>query len=226
MNITIVIRQGCNGSRSLFLLVAYLIIEKMYTCLNGINTHICKIVALFFADDGMLLMQTLQGVKESIQILSNTEKDCGLGINKNKNNIMIFIIDFIANIYSGDKTTLFLNNIHQQDINITIVIRQGCNGSRSLFLLVTYLTIEKMYTCLNGINTHICKIVALFFADDGMLLMQTLQGDKESIQILSNIEKDCGLGINKNKNNIMIFNTNLSRTILIILQIKHNFIKL
>ena len=29
------------------------------------------------------------------------------------------IIDFIANIYSGDKTQLYFNNIHQQDINIT-----------------------------------------------------------------------------------------------------------
>ena len=117
------------------------------------------------------------------------------------------IIDFIANIYSGDKTQLYFNNIHQQDINITSGIRQGCNGSSSLFLLVTYLIIEKMYTCLSGINTNICKIVALSFADDGMILMQTLQEAKESIQILSNIAKDCGLSINKNKSNIIIFNS-------------------
>ena len=117
------------------------------------------------------------------------------------------IIDSIANIYSGDKTQLYFNNIHQQDVNITSGIRQGCNGSSSLFLLVTYLIIEKMYTCLSGINTNICKIVALFFADDGMILMQTLQEAKESIQILSNIAKDCGLSINKNKSNIIIFNS-------------------
>ena len=88
------------------------------------------------------------------------------------------IIDFIENIYSGDKTQLYFNNIHQQDINITSGIRQGCIGSSSLFLLVTYLIIEKMYTCLSGINTNICKMVALFFADDGMILMQTLQEAK------------------------------------------------
>ena len=63
-----------------------------------------------------------------------------------------------------------------------------------------------MYTCLNGINTNICKIVALFFADDGTILMQTLQEAKESIQILSNIAKDCGFSINKNKNkDILIY---------------------
>ena len=45
------------------------------------------------------------------------------------------------------------------------------------------------------------------FADDGMILMQTLQEAKESIQILANIAKDCGLSINKNKINIIIFNS-------------------
>ena len=65
-----------------------------------------------------------------------------------------------------------------------------------------------MYTCLNGINTNICNIVALLFADVGMILMQTLQEAKESIQILANIAKYCGLSINKNKSNILIFNSN------------------
>ena len=65
-----------------------------------------------------------------------------------------------------------------------------------------------MYTCLNGINTNICKIVSLFFADDGMILMRTLQEAKESIQILAYIAKDCGLSINKIKSNIIIFNSN------------------
>ena len=59
-----------------------------------------------------------------------------------------------------------------------------------------------MYSCLNGINTNICKIVALFFADDGMILMQTLQEAEKSIQILSEIANNCGLSINKNKSNI------------------------
>ena len=118
------------------------------------------------------------------------------------------IIDFIANIYSGDKTQLYVNNMQQQGINITSGIRQCCNGLSNLFFLVTYLIIEKMYTCLNGINTNLGKIVALFFADNGMILMQTLQEAKESIQILSNIAKDGGLSIIKNKSNIIIFNSN------------------
>ena len=46
-----------------------------------------------------------------------------------------------------------------------------------------------------------------FFADYGMMLMQTLQEAVEGIQILSEIANDCGLGINKNKSNIIIFNS-------------------
>ena len=49
--------------------------------------------------------------------------------------------------------------------------------------------------------------MALLFADDGMILMQTLQEAVQSIQILSEIANDCGLSINKNKSNIIIFNS-------------------
>ena len=54
----------------------------------------------------------------------------------------------------------------QCDINVTSGIRQGCNASSNLFLLITYCIIEKLYDNLSGVNTNICKIVALFFADD------------------------------------------------------------
>ena len=74
------------------------------------------------------------------------------------------IIDIIAHIhvYEKDKTQVYFNNTHQADIDVSSGIRQWCNGSSNLFLLVTYLIIENMYDCLNGINTNICKIVALF----------------------------------------------------------------
>ena len=68
-----------------------------------------------------------------------------------------------------------------------------------VFLLVTYIIIEyRIYTCLNGIK-YMQNNVALFFVNDGMILMRTLQEAKESIQILSNIAKTyCVLSINKN----------------------------
>ena len=72
--------------------------------------------------------------------------------------------------------------------------------------VITYCITEQLYDNLSGVNTNICKIVALFFADDGMILMQSLRETKESIQVLMNIAEECGMNINKAKRNIMIFN--------------------
>ena len=116
------------------------------------------------------------------------------------------IIDIISHIYEKDKTQVYFNSIHQADIDVTSGIRQGYNGSSNLFLLVKYLIIEKMYDCLNGINTNICKILALFFADDGIIMMQSLQEARESIQVLTDISEKCGLSINKRKSCILIDN--------------------
>ena len=64
-----------------------------------------------------------------------------------------------------------------------------------------------MYDCFDGIKSNICKIVALFFADDGIILMQSLKETIDSIKILSEIADECGLSINKSKSNILIFNS-------------------
>ena len=63
-----------------------------------------------------------------------------------------------------------------------------------------------MYDYLNGIDTNICKIVACFFAYDGIIIMQSLQEAKESIQVQTYISQKCGLSINKRKNCILIYN--------------------
>ena len=49
--------------------------------------------------------------------------------------------------------------------------------------------------------------MALFFADDGIILMQSLKETIDSIKILSEIADKCGLSINKSKSNILIFNS-------------------
>ena len=89
-----------------------------------------------------------------------------------------------------------------------VVSDRGVIAQATSYLLVTYLIIEKMYECLNGINTNIWKIVALFFADDGIIMMQSLQEARESIQVLTDISQKCGLSINKRKSCILIYNNN------------------
>ena len=46
------------------------------------------------------------------------------------------IIDIIAHIYEKDKTQVYFNNMHQEDIDVASGIRQGCNCSSNLFLMI------------------------------------------------------------------------------------------
>ena len=39
---------------------------------------------------------------------------------------------------------LYLNNKHQTDIEVTCRVRQGCSGSTTLFLIVTFLIINRL----------------------------------------------------------------------------------
>ena len=56
---------------------------------------------------------------------------------------------------------------------------------------------RKLYNNLDGLKTNICKIVALLFAYDGMIIMQSLKETIDSVTILTDIAQDLGLRINK-----------------------------
>ena len=116
------------------------------------------------------------------------------------------IIDYIANIYNNDNTTLYLNNIEQGNIQITSGIRQGCNGSTVIFLMITYIIIDKLQNCDIDFNCIVCKISAIFFADDGLLLTDSTHKTDKIIQILIDIARECGLELNKEKSKILIYN--------------------
>ena len=70
--------------------------------------------------------------------------------------------------------------------------------------MITYIIIDKLYEQLEGFNCNICTIITLFFADDGLLLMKTHNETIESIQLITEIA--CGLSVNKQKSNILIYN--------------------
>ena len=111
------------------------------------------------------------------------------------------VIEIIANIYSHDCTGLFINNNKQAEIEVTSGIRQGCNGSTLLFLLVTYIIIEKLQTEDLGYKDEFFKIAALVFADDGLVFAQSLEETKRTLSILTEVAASCGLKINKQKSN-------------------------
>ena len=116
------------------------------------------------------------------------------------------VIEIISNIYSHDSTELYVNNKKQAEIEITSGIRQGCNGSTILFLIVTYLIIEKLQSENVGYRDEIFHIAALFFADDGLVFAQSLEETNRAVRVLTEVADSCGLEMNKQKSNIMIYN--------------------
>ena len=95
------------------------------------------------------------------------------------------IIDIINEIYQNDRATLYLNNEIMANINVTSGIRQGCNGSTSLFLLITYLIILHLNQAQTGFRDEICFIPALFYADDGLLLAQSESEAQQMLEVLT-----------------------------------------
>ena len=78
-------------------------------------------------------------------------------LKKYKIHPQIIHVDVIAQIYSNDQTHIYFNNMFQCDIDVTSGIRQGCTGSSNLFLLITYIIIEKLYI-FNIFISYIIKV--------------------------------------------------------------------
>ena len=117
------------------------------------------------------------------------------------------IINIIAEIYSNDRTSIIINDEKKIDIEVTSGIRQGCNGSTVLFLLITYAIIEELQGTNLGYKDNIVKVVALFFADDGLLMAENIKEAIELIKIIVKCAGKCGLKLNKEKSKILMFNS-------------------
>ena len=55
-------------------------------------------------------------------------------------------------------------------------------------------------------NIDIIKIYSLYFADDGLLLANNIEDATNNLKVVMQISREFGLEINKEKNNIIIFN--------------------
>ena len=116
------------------------------------------------------------------------------------------IINTIAEIYTGDKTELYLNGEKQTEIHVTSGIRQGCNGSTTLFLMITYHIIREIQRKNLGFWDDLFSVAALFYVDDGLLMAGTLKEAERIIDMVIETAEVCGLKINKSKCGILIFN--------------------
>ena len=116
------------------------------------------------------------------------------------------VINSVFNIYNGDSTQIYVNEEKITEITITSGIRQGCNGSTTLFKLVTFIIIDKLKKTGFGFKNEKFHIPLLFYADDGLLLSKNKDEAKKYIAALHDIARECGLEINKLKSNILVYN--------------------
>ena len=122
-------------------------------------------------------------------------------------NIHPKIINLVAKVYSGDKATMIFNRNKCCEIEITSGIRQGCNLSALLFVLITYEIINSIHKLNLGYKDEKFSISSLFYMDDGLILTNNMQNMHQIIFRIQNICLKYGLKLNKNKCKIMIFNS-------------------
>ena len=75
-----------------------------------------------------------------------------------------------------------------------------------MFKLVTYIIIKHLRKSNLGFRNSTFHIPLLFFADDGLILTNSVKEAKTLIKELHDISTKCGLEINKLKSHILIFN--------------------
>ena len=114
------------------------------------------------------------------------------------------IITIVAEVYKGDKTLINYGGIKNIEIGVTSGIRQGCTGSTTLFKLITYKILERMEEVRGYVDENF-RLAALYFADDGLILANSVEDAKRNLEILVRVSRKYGLEINKDKSNTIIF---------------------
>ena len=121
------------------------------------------------------------------------------------------VIDNIMELYTNDKTEIWRNNKMVGEAVITNGIRQGCTGSPQLFNLIINMIIIKITESRMGYRNKEFYIPVLFYADDVLLISNSTEEASKMIDLLVNRGKQCGLEINKEKSNCILFNSTENR---------------
>ena len=116
-------------------------------------------------------------------------------------------IELIARLYMDDQTMIYLNGEKLCDVNITTGIRQGCTGSPQLFIMVLNAIIKQLNMTKIGFRNEKFYIPALFFADDGLLMTNSIKGMEQLLGVMQRVALKAGLEVNKDKSFCMVFNS-------------------
>ena len=117
------------------------------------------------------------------------------------------IISLIDSMYSELKAAVKLSNGITPFFNSAVGLRQGCNLSSLLFNIFVndiFDIFDDLKCCPVKLNNK--PITSLMYADDLLILSETEDGLKESLQRLGKYAKQWKMKINAKKTKIMVFN--------------------
>lgn len=91
------------------------------------------------------------------------------------------IVEVIAELCHGDETNMEIAWEKALKVNVTSGIQEGCTGSASC-KLITYKIIQRMRNVQNGYKDEMFKINSLFYADDGLILGDSMERANRRIE--------------------------------------------
>lgn len=57
---------------------------------TGFTNNIIKVIILYYADDGLLVAENIEDANKNLRMMKERNEMCGLSINKNKSNVIIW----------------------------------------------------------------------------------------------------------------------------------------
>ena len=114
------------------------------------------------------------------------------------------IIEIVAKIYTNDETKIKMGE-REETIKIGSGIKQGCTASTVFFKLITYEIMKELEEKGEGFNIADTNMNSIFYADDSILIANTIEATKKNLEIIKSIGEKFGLIVNENKSKIMIF---------------------
>jgi len=116
------------------------------------------------------------------------------------------VIDVVVGLYQGDSTLIVREGLEIGRVEIMNGIRQGCTGSPTLFIMVVSKIIEGMLRTGMGFKRIGVYVPVLFYADDGLILAESVTEAEKMMRVLREEAMMCGLEISEEKSNYMVFN--------------------
>ena len=93
----------------------------------------------------------------------------------------------------------------EEKMKVTTGIKQGCTATIVLFKLITFEIMRKLDEEGDTYEIDGIRINSLFFADDSLLIGNTVEKVKRNIKIVKEISKFFGLEINEKKSQILVY---------------------